>query len=1166
MIFTYLCTAKKLKPYNIPNNKMKKILLLFTACLLCVSTMQAVPAKRGFKTFNQADGKTITLQMVGDEFHHSILTQDGLTVQRAGDGKFYYSTASGITTQLAHDAACRDAQELSFIAAQGDKITLAAQTQTRARRAPAMPRKVGQTEMPTTGTPRIPVLLVNFADKQMTHTMAQIQNHYTQGSTSAYQYFADQSNGKYQPQFEFYGIYNLPSSRATYGGNDSYGNDKGVALMVNDAIIAAGTDVNWSQYDNDGDGEADVVIVVYAGVGEAQAWQTVPSSVWPCNWSLSAGAYYSDGNGPLTRNGVTIDRFAVFNEAYGSNDNSTTLDGIGTFCHEYSHCLGLPDFYETNAYTIGYFGMGDWSLMDYGCYNNDGYTPIGYSAYEKNFMGWIDYITPVENTQYTLAAMNQKTLDTDQAIQLKGLNSNEYFILENRQKQGWDQYIPDNGLLITHFTYVADRWAANTVNNNAMQLATIIPADGDDNVDNEEADCYGKSNHEFSATSTPASVLNMMANGQLASSTGGAGTLDKPVTEIIANSDGTVSLWYVKGTSTLPALDAPVLAAATEVTMNSLKASWTHNATTEVTYTLQVSQNGTVVANHTGITDKEFTVTGLTPATTYTLQVKAVPVDATTAQESAWSNTVTATTLQNTLPALPTPVLAEATNVTGESFDISWTYSGAAATFTLQVLNHYGSIVTEVEGLTATSYSTTDLIMGETYTVKVKAVPVDATTAQESAWAQTTVTTLTEASISVDVTQINFTTIEGTEVRNSFQIDGQFLDEDTNATITLNDPSGYFRLGKTVVSGYSIMAGAVVNVYFKPMAPGTYTATATVTYSGLNPVTVKLNGTASISKQVPVMDEASQIQPTSFCASWSAVPNVASYTLYVDQQAQGAELLLHEDLTDLEKSSTANIGNYMDRYMDNPGWTGQYVYLENGALRINDRTRAGGYITTPALDLSSSGGFVTVKITAKSYSTTDKNVYLKVKTGSASEQINLTDDITEYTVFVPCEAAANQNITIAGRDGASDMNKRALLYDIKIYSGDATQASAPARASETGDSHSRVITGITDNSYVVTGLEQYGTFNYKVQAIYTDQTTSEMSNVMQVTLADGASWLRGDVNGDGSVDVADVNIIINIMLGKDTADNYAGRACVTEGDTDVDVADVNTIINIMLGK
>ncbi|MBQ9216785.1 MAG: M6 family metalloprotease domain-containing protein [Muribaculaceae bacterium] len=1143
---------------------MKKILLLLAASLLSIGTLQAVPAKRGFKTFTQADGKSITVQAVGDEFHHRVITQDGLTVQRATDGQFYYATASGITGQLAHDAVSRDAQELSFIAAQADKLTPAAQPQTRSRRAPATPRKVGQREMPTTGTPRIPVLLVNFADKQMTHTKAQMLSHYTQGESSAYQYFVDQSNGKYQPQYEFYGIYNLPSSRATYGGNDAYGNDKGVALMVNDAIVAAGTDVNWSQYDNDGDGYADVVIVVYAGVGEAQAWDTVTDAVWPCNWNLSSGVYYGDGNGPLTRNGVTIDRFAVFNETYGSSDNGTTLDGIGTFCHEYSHCLGLPDFYETNAYTMGYYGMGDWSLMDYGCYNNDGYTPIGYSAYEKNFMGWIDYITPVDNTQYTLQAMNQKALATDQAIQIKGLNDNEYFILENRQKQGWDQYIPDNGLLITHFTYVADRWAANTVNNESMQLATIIPADNDDNIDNENTDCYGKSNHEFSSTSTPASVLNMLADGSLANYTGGAGELDKPVTEIIANSDGTVSLWYVKGTSTLPALNAPVLAAATDVTMNSLKVTWTHTASIDATYTLQVTQNGTVVANHTNITDHEFTVTGLTPSTTYTLQVKAVPVDATTAQESAWSNVVTATTLQNTLPALPAPVLAEATNVTGESFDISWTYSGAAATFTLQVLNHYGSIVIEEEGLTATSYSATNLIMGETYTIKVKAVPADATTAQESAWATTTVTTLTEASISVDVTQINFTTVEGVEVRNSFQIDGQFLDEDTNATITLNDPSGYFSLGKRVVSGYSIMAGAVINVYFKPMAPGTFTATATVTYPGLDPITVRLNGTASISKQVPVMEEASQIQPTSFRASWSAVPNVSSYTLYVDQQAQGAELLLHEDLTGLTRDVTYNVGSALDRYMSNPGWTGKYVYLQNGGLQMNERTNYPAYLTSPELDLTESGGFVTVKFNANKAQTVDVNVKLTVKTDDGSQVVPLeTVDAADYTVVLPCKTQQGQKVTFEAQNAT---NRKLILHDIKIYSGDATQAGAPARASETGDSHSRVITGITDNNYVVTGLEQYGTFNYKVQAIYTDQTLSEMSNVMQVTLADGQPWLRGDVNGDGSVDVGDINILINIMLGKDSADNYDGRAYVTDGDTSIDVADVNVVVNIMLGK
>lgn len=175
------------KLFFLSKNRMKKILLLLATCLVCYGTLHAVPAKRGFKTFTQADGKTITVQAVGDEFHHSVITQDGLTVQRADDGQFYYRTASGITGQLAHDAASRDAQELTFIAAQGDKLTPGAQPQTRARRAPATPRKVGQREMPTTGTPRIPVLLVNFADKQMSHTKAQIQSHYTQGSTSAYQ-------------------------------------------------------------------------------------------------------------------------------------------------------------------------------------------------------------------------------------------------------------------------------------------------------------------------------------------------------------------------------------------------------------------------------------------------------------------------------------------------------------------------------------------------------------------------------------------------------------------------------------------------------------------------------------------------------------------------------------------------------------------------------------------------------------------------------------------------------------------------------------------------------------------------------------------------------------------------------------------------------------------
>ena len=162
-------------------------------------------------------------------------------------------------------------------------------------------------------------------------------------------------------------------------------------------------------------------------------------------------------------------------------------------------------------------------------------------------MGWLDYITPVNNTHYTLPVFNNKSEETDQAIQITShLNQNEYYIFENRRQQGWDLYIPDEGVLITHFTYIADRWEDNTPNNYDIQLATVVPADNLLTTNTENADCYGENNHELTPTSTPAMTLNLGANGQLASSAGGAGTLNKPVTDIILNSDGTASLWYFK--------------------------------------------------------------------------------------------------------------------------------------------------------------------------------------------------------------------------------------------------------------------------------------------------------------------------------------------------------------------------------------------------------------------------------------------------------------------------------------------------------------------------------------------------------------------------------------------------------------------------------------------
>ena len=144
------------------------------------------------------------------------------------------------------------------------------------------------------------------------------------------------------------------------------------------------------------------------------------------------------------------------------------------------------------------------------------------------------------------------------------------------------------------------------------------------------------------------------------------------------------------------------------------------------------------------------------------------------------------------------------------------------------------------------------------------------------------------------------------------------------------------------------------------------------------------------------------------------------------------------------------------------------------------------------------------------------------------------------------------------------------MTSLKIYAGEYSEENdkAPLLAVvENGDSLQRVIEGITDMNYTVNDLKGYGTYCYYVKAVYINDTYSEASNIETVTLRDAAQVaLRGDVNNDGVVDIADVNIIINIMLCKDSADNYNGRAYITEGDNDIDIADVNDIINIMLGK
>ena len=528
----------------------------------CALAAVAMPAKPGWQTFVQSDGTSLQVQAVGNAFNHAILTTDGLMVARGANGDFYYnSSVTGLTAVRAHEQGQRSASETAFINAQRFSLTMATENRLMLPKSQNNKfRTVGGSNddsgVPAHGERRIPIILVEYKDKKFNNTREQIIDAMLTGNESVGQYFRDQSNGLYEPNFEVYGIYCLSQNRSYYGGN-SGGNDKALGAMVTEACqMAAADGMSFKPYDTNNDDYCDVVIVIYAGVGEAQASTTHPEAIWPCNWSLSAASYYGmGGNGAFRPNNgdPLVDNFAVFNELYGSNDNGTTIDGIGTFAHEFGHCLGLPDFYDTG--NGNHYGLGDWDIMCMGCYNNDGFTPPGYSAYEKVFMGWIDYITAQPGTYYTLPVFNKKQASTDKAVRITSdLNQNEFFILENRRKQGWDRYAPGEGIMITHVTYSQDRWWGNTPNNQNIQLMTLMNADNTWSYYNESTDLWPQGNNNaFTDSSTPAAKLNMNANGGI---TGNAGFLGKPVTEMVINSDKTASFWFMKGAAVNPVISA----------------------------------------------------------------------------------------------------------------------------------------------------------------------------------------------------------------------------------------------------------------------------------------------------------------------------------------------------------------------------------------------------------------------------------------------------------------------------------------------------------------------------------------------------------------------------------------------------------------------------------
>lgn len=509
---------------------MKQRIFILNALLCLVLSVWAVPAKRGvWCSLSLVDGTEVKAQLVGDEFLHYYVSKDGT--------KYVQDESTGLYRKMTDE-----------VTAQRRAAVRRAQAQGRQKR---MLRKAQACNV-FQGTKKGLVILAEFTNSKFKsgHDLAlyeRIANDENYSGNnfrgSIKDYFKAQSHGLFELDFDVAGICQLQHTYAYYGKN-SNDNDVRAGQMVAEACLWAhehGTD--FSKYDWDGDGEVDQVFVLYAGHGEA-SYDKDPDTVWPHMHYLSA----SDYGKSLSLDGVTVDTYACSSELNGDGN----LDGIGTFCHEFSHCMGFPDLYDTSY--AGWFGMGDFDLMCSGSYNGDSKCPAGYSAYEKAECGWLTLkdMTNIEQ-ETSIVGVQPMSADGDAYIIKNKGHKDEYYILENRQKTGWDSYLPASGLMITHVDYDADIWDWNMPNTsgkyedanentktNDHQRLTIFRAGNSSSDYGDSSDLYPyRGNNSLTKTSSPAATLyNTNSNGSK--------YMHVAIKDIAIASDGTASFTLSK--------------------------------------------------------------------------------------------------------------------------------------------------------------------------------------------------------------------------------------------------------------------------------------------------------------------------------------------------------------------------------------------------------------------------------------------------------------------------------------------------------------------------------------------------------------------------------------------------------------------------------------------
>ena len=487
--------------------KTLKQLSLIVCLMLCSLTTWAAKAESIPVQVRQADGSVITVILCGDEHINWYTTLDGVLLVQGTDNNYYIGKVekSGnliATQQLAHEALTRSQAERNLIAKQDkDKFfayvnKVAEESENAYNNSPLTRGPIidsgygGVPYFPHTGSPKALVILAEFQDvpftiqdtKRIFTNYLTNEDHFTEtryGQNQNYKgvrgYFKDCSYGQFTPVFDVIGPVKLPKPQAVYGE----GIHDRMDLLLPDVCEAVDDSVNFADYDANNDGMVDLVYVIYAGYS-ANYSGNKETDIWPKSSTVNISNTYD---------GKSIHRYGVSNELAG-DENKTKgkekINGIGLFCHEFSHTLGLPDIYayRTPAENQDNQGMEFWDIMDGGTEVRNGRVPASYLAWEREVMGWMK----IDELKNDSSIKNLKSIDNGgKAYKIVNPNdSNEYIVLQSMQKGAWNQGWGDGtygkGLLAYRVSYPYNKVNVFDFPNNVKGKPRVIPIPADGKI------------------------------------------------------------------------------------------------------------------------------------------------------------------------------------------------------------------------------------------------------------------------------------------------------------------------------------------------------------------------------------------------------------------------------------------------------------------------------------------------------------------------------------------------------------------------------------------------------------------------------------------------------------------------------------------------------------